>query len=206
MKRWLTLAALAVMAAACNDAQPLAPERAPGGPNALLGLPATVSVDPVLANTLRLAGPAEQIAILVTYDSAASGDAVAGAVRAATTAGIVRFKHLPIVFTLVYVARREWGRAALSLVVAIVLVAPMPLLGWDPSGTNPGESLSLFHLASPAVWVTVAAVALAGAVLGAWRYPRYVGPGAAAAAILALPRLLLYDLTYVLVGTEPLDG
>jgi serine protease AprX len=100
MKRWLTLAALAFMAAACNDAQPLAPERAPGSPNALLGLPATVSVDPVLSNVLRLAAPTEQIGVLVTYDSTANGDAVAGAVRAATTAGIVRFKHLPIVFTL----------------------------------------------------------------------------------------------------------
>src|SRR6185295_7714610 len=54
MKRWLTLAVLAFSAAACNDAQPLAPARAPDGPNALLSLPATVSVDPVLANVLRL--------------------------------------------------------------------------------------------------------------------------------------------------------
>ncbi|HVG45221.1 MAG TPA: S8 family serine peptidase [Longimicrobium sp.] len=100
MKRWLTLAALACTVAACNDAQPLAPERAPGSPNALLSLPATVSVDPVLSNVLRLAAPTDPIEVLVTYDSTANGDAVAGAVRAATSAGIVRFKHLPIVFTL----------------------------------------------------------------------------------------------------------
>ena len=115
-------------------------------------------------------------------------------------------KAVPILFTLVYVARREWWRAGLSVAVAIVLVAPMPLLGWDPGRTNPGESLSLFYLASPAVWVTVAALTLVGAMLVAWRCPRYAGPAAAAAIILALPRLLLYDLTYVLVGVERLEG
>ena len=99
MKRWLTLAALAVMAAACNDAQPVGPERAPGSPDALLSLPATVSLDPVLSNALRLALPTQQLEVLVTYDSTASGDAVAGAVRA-TGAGIIRFRHLPVVYAL----------------------------------------------------------------------------------------------------------
>jgi serine protease AprX len=98
MKRWLTLAALACMAAACNDAQPLAPGRAPDSPSAL-SLVGTASVDPVLANALRLASATDRLEVLVTYDSAASGDAIAGAVRAAG-AGIIRFKHLPIVYAL----------------------------------------------------------------------------------------------------------
>lgn len=97
MKRWLTLAALALLAAACNDAQPLGPERAPGKPSTLLA--ANVDVDPVLGNALNLASPTDQLEVLVTYDSLASGDAVANAVRA-TGAGIIRFKHLPIVFAL----------------------------------------------------------------------------------------------------------
>src|SRR5688572_25324022 len=99
MKRWLTLAALAVMAAACNDAQPVGPERAPGSPDALLSLPATVSMDTVLSNALRLALPTQQLEVFVTYDSTASGDAVASAVRA-TGAGIIRFRHLPVVYAL----------------------------------------------------------------------------------------------------------
>jgi serine protease AprX len=98
MKRWVTFAALAVMAAACNDAQPLALERAPDSPNAL-ALLSTVSVDPVLTNALRLASATERLEVLVTYDSTASGDAVANAVRA-TGAGIIRFKHLPVVYAL----------------------------------------------------------------------------------------------------------
>jgi len=97
MKRWLTLAVLAFTAAACNDAQPLGPERTPAEPRALLA--GGVDVDPVLSNALGLAGPLDQLQVLVTYDSLTSGDAVANAVRA-TGAGIIRFKHLPIVFAL----------------------------------------------------------------------------------------------------------
>ena len=99
MKRWLTLAALAVMAAACNDVQPVGPERAPIPTRASSLLAAGVSVDPVLSNALNIALPTQQLEVLVTYDSVTSGDAVANAVRA-TGAGIIRFKHLPIVYAL----------------------------------------------------------------------------------------------------------
>jgi hypothetical protein len=50
--------------------------------------------------------------------------------------------------------------------------------------------------------VAASVVVLALAV--AWRAPRYAAPAAAAAAILALPRLLLYDLSYLLVGAVKL--
>jgi serine protease AprX len=99
MKRWLTLAALAVMAAACTDSQPLAPARTPGGLDALLSLPATVSMDPVLANALRLAKATDRLEVLVTYADNANGNAVARAITG-TGAGIIRFRHLPIVYAL----------------------------------------------------------------------------------------------------------
>jgi len=94
MRRWIALAALAALAA-CSDAQPLATDR---GTPALhrYALNPAVSVDPVLSGQLALAGAADPIEVLVTYDSLTSGDAVAAAVRA-TGAGIIRFKHLPIV-------------------------------------------------------------------------------------------------------------
>jgi serine protease AprX len=95
MKRWLALVAVAALAAGCNDAQPLGPDRAPNTLHRVT-LAAGVDVDPVLTSALSLAGPLDQLEVLVTYDSLASGDAVASAVRA-TGAGIIRFKHLPIV-------------------------------------------------------------------------------------------------------------
>jgi serine protease AprX len=100
MKRWLTVAACMAVAAACRDgAQPVGSEPA-ARPGYLLGIGGTTggaTVDPVLRNLLNGALPTDRLEVLVTYDEAAtSGDAVAGAVRG-TGAGIVRFRHLPVV-------------------------------------------------------------------------------------------------------------
>jgi hypothetical protein len=109
-------------------------------------------------------------------------------------------KAVPILFGLVYLARREWWRALGTLAIAAVLVAPMPLMGWKIDAVQAGASLSLYDQVSPVVWgiATVVAVALAFGV--AWWRPRHAALAAAIAAIIALPRLLLYDLTYLLVG------
>lgn len=101
MKRWITLAVLAVTATACSDSQPLAPGRAaaPDGPAALLSLPATVSIDPVLTNALRLAKATDRLEVLVTYRDHADGDAISRTLTG-LGAGIIRFRHLPIVYAL----------------------------------------------------------------------------------------------------------
>jgi hypothetical protein len=112
-------------------------------------------------------------------------------------------KAVPILFVLIYVARREWGRAAAAVVITALLVAPMPFMGWELGTVDPGESLSLYYLVSPAAWLVVAVASLATAALAAFAAPRYAGVSAATAAILALPRLLLYDLTYLLVPAAP---
>ncbi len=97
MKRWIALAALTALAA-CSDMQPLASDR---GAPALhrVSLDPAVVVDPVLGATLALADPLDRLAVLVTYDSAASGNAVAAAVKA-TGARTIRFRHLPVVAAL----------------------------------------------------------------------------------------------------------
>jgi len=111
-------------------------------------------------------------------------------------------KAVPILFVLVYLARREWWRALWTLAIAAALVAPMPLLGWEPDSVQPGPSLSLYFQISPAAWLVVAGIAVVAAVVVAIRAPRLAAMAAATAAILALPRLLLYDLTYLLVGAD----
>ena len=111
-------------------------------------------------------------------------------------------KAVPLLFVLVYVARREWLRALWTMAIAAALVAPMPFLGWEAETVQPGPSLSLYYQVSPLIWLIVAGAAVIVALAVALRGPRFAAPAAAAAAILALPRLLLYDLTYLLVGAD----
>jgi hypothetical protein len=111
-------------------------------------------------------------------------------------------KAVPIFFALVYVVRREWWRAVAAVALTALLVAPMPLFGWEPGSTDPGESLSLWYLVSPVAFAVGAAAVLVAAGLAAWRAQRWTALAAGVAAILALPRLLLYDLTYLLVGAD----
>lgn len=97
MRRWIALAALA-LAAACGDAQPMAPAQYTPALRRVALNPA-VHVDPVLNGLLALANPLDRLEVLVTYESTANGAAVAGAVRAVGVP-IVRFRHLPVVAAL----------------------------------------------------------------------------------------------------------
>jgi hypothetical protein len=110
-------------------------------------------------------------------------------------------KAVPIFFALVYVAKREWSRAILTVAIAALMVLPMPFLGWQLGTVDAGASLSLYYLVSPLAWAVVAVVAVLTATAVAIRVPRFVAVSAAVAAILSLPRLLLYDLTYLLAGS-----
>ena len=113
-------------------------------------------------------------------------------------------KAVPVLFVLVYVAQRDWRRAGWTLAITMALVAPMPLLGWEFGARQEGESISLYSQVSPLMWATVATGAVAVALAVALRAPRFAAQAAGVAAILALPRLLLYDFTYLLVGaTKP---
>ena len=115
-------------------------------------------------------------------------------------------KAVPILFVLVYLARREWWRALWTVAITAALVLPMPLLGWELGSMDAGESLSLYSQVSPTVWGIVAVAATALALGAAWRRSRYTALAAATASITVLPRLLLYDLTYLLVRADRSNG
>jgi len=98
MKR-LSLAACVLFAAACTDAtQSVAPQHEPGALQPILLAP-SVKVDPVLTGLLALASPLQRLEVIVTHDSLTSNASVLSAVRA-TGAGVIRFKHLPMVAAL----------------------------------------------------------------------------------------------------------
>jgi hypothetical protein len=113
-------------------------------------------------------------------------------------------KAVPAIFVLVYIGRREWGRAAATIALTGILTGHMLLFDLSTFAADPGGSQSLLFL-SPFVWGTVAAAALAAALFLAVRRSKYTWLGAAVAAMAVLPRFFLYDLTYLLVPAANVD-
>jgi hypothetical protein len=105
-------------------------------------------------------------------------------------------KITPILLALVYVGRGEWRRAALAGLVAGIFVAPTLLFELPATATATGGT-GLFTSA-PILWVAMVVVAVAATVLLA--RSRFAWLAASAATILALPRLLIFDLTSLLAA------
>ena len=109
-------------------------------------------------------------------------------------------KVVPILWTLVYVARREWLKVAITVVLAVVLSAPVLLNDLAGYSTDPGRSFSLYYWISPAAWAA-AAIASAGlALVLAWRRSEWLWPAIAAAVMLAAPRSHVTYATFLVVG------
>lgn len=109
-------------------------------------------------------------------------------------------KAVPILFALVYLARREWQRISLSVLAMAVLVAPMLL--YDISGytTDPGRSVSFYYYVSPLAWALVAASSTALALVLAIRQSPYVWLAVALAVTVAAPRTHVTYVTFLVVG------
>ncbi len=105
-------------------------------------------------------------------------------------------KIFPILLVAVYLGRREWVRAALTVVVTVLLWAPALLYDLRGYATDPGHAGSLFAI--PWLWVAVLA---AGLVATRWlARSAYGWLAAATTVVVALPRLFVYDVTYLMVG------
>jgi len=109
-------------------------------------------------------------------------------------------KATPILLVGVYVARREWGRVAVTLALTGLLVAPMALYDLAPltervTGVEPG-----LLAISPVAFVLVGVATAAVVALFAWRRSRWTLLAAAAGSVVTLPRLFAYDATILLVA------
>lgn len=117
-------------------------------------------------------------------------------------AACASLKATPILFVLVYVGRREWGKAALTLALTALLVLPMLLFGVENYPTDPGASHSLTR-ASPILFWAVAASSVLAAAYVAWRHRQWAWLATGVAVILCLPRYFPYELTFLFVGLVP---
>jgi hypothetical protein len=111
----------------------------------------------------------------------------------AVIAMVASLKLVPILFVLVFIGRREWAKAAATLAMAALLVAPILLFDLTYFPTDTTGSWGLFEW-SPVLWLVVV-TGLAGYTL--------LRPSWSAASVLvtvAIPKFVYYDVSYLIVG------
>jgi hypothetical protein len=109
-------------------------------------------------------------------------------------------KVAPILLVAVYAGRREFGRVVVSLALAAVLWAPALLYDLSGYTTTAGQAAGLVQW--PVVYaVAVVALLVATRALAAGRFGWLTG---AVATVIALPRLFVYDVSFLMLGVLPI--
>jgi hypothetical protein len=105
-------------------------------------------------------------------------------------------KVFPLLLAAAFAGRRQWGRLVISVALSAALWAPALLYDLSSYPTDAGRARSLFDL--PVLYaVAVVALILVTLRLASTKYGWLAG---AATVAVALPRLLVYDVTYLMLG------
>jgi len=108
-------------------------------------------------------------------------------------------KIFPILVVVAYIGRGEWWRAVTAIAVAAALWAPALLHDLRGYATEAGQAAAIF--AVPMLWAVVVGAGI-GVTLRLAR-TRFAWVAAATTVALSLPRLFVYDVTYLMVGAAP---
>jgi hypothetical protein len=115
-------------------------------------------------------------------------------------AAAASIKATPLLYTLIYVARREWTRVAIALVATAILLAPLLVADVSNYQTDPGASFSLYYYLSPLAWAIAAGASVLLAAWLAWRRSDWVWVAASVAVALCAPRAHPTYATFLAVG------
>lgn len=107
-------------------------------------------------------------------------------------------KAVPLIVVVVWLARGEWRRAGLTLALTAILVLPAFLFDLSGYSTEPGPN----QLSLAGVWLPLFFAGAAASLLAIWvlARTRWAWLAAGTAMIACLPRLLTYEIGFVLVG------
>jgi hypothetical protein len=111
-------------------------------------------------------------------------------------------KVTPILLAVVYAGRRQFGRVAVTLLLAVLLWAPALLYGLSGYVTAAGQAASLIQVPILYGVVTGALVALTLA-LARSSFGWLTG---SVATVVAFPRLFVYDVSFLMLGALPAMG
>jgi hypothetical protein len=105
-------------------------------------------------------------------------------------------KVFPLLLAAAFAGRRQWGRLVISVALSAALWAPALLYDLSSYPTDAGRARSLVDL--PVLYaVAVVALILVTLRLASTKYGWLAG---SATVAVALPRLLVYDVTYLMLG------
>lgn len=178
--------------------------------SAILVLTSFTAVWPTLREGGRNAFPFVVLMFGIMFGMAAGGN-VHGLMIAWLVFGVERrsgplwialaasLKVVPLLYVLVYAGRGEWRRVAVTLAVFGALTAPMLLFDRPQLASDFGVSNSLWNIA-PWLWLATVPVAIVIGALVAFRANHIAWPVIGTVNNLVLPRLFIYDVTFMLPG------
>jgi glycosyl transferase family 87 len=109
-------------------------------------------------------------------------------------------KLVPILFVVPWAGRGEWRKVAVAVGSAALLFAPILLFNLSGYITSPGTGLLSLYAVSPSLWLVVAVVNAAVAVLLAVRRSPWAWIAVALLMFLGPPRVTTSYLSFILVA------